>query len=81
MKNAICILVLACLVTSCSDLDKNSIRVKSDEILIGSGMCKKDFSVIKLDGCEYYYHTEAHSATLCHKGNCSNPIHNMNLEK
>ena len=37
------------------------------------------FRVIELDGCEYFYGPS--SGQLCHKGNCSNPIHKYNIEQ
>ena len=34
-------------------------------------------TVIEIDGCEYLKSTDYYEAhyNLCHKGNCSNPIH------
>lgn len=49
--------------------------------------CKEDFAekrfsqkeVIVIDGCEYFkYRTAYKYIHITHKGNCNNPIHNVN---
>ena len=38
-----------------------------------------EFHVVVIDGCQYFYQYGAHGgSTLCHKGNCTNPIHQYN---
>jgi hypothetical protein len=31
--------------------------------------------LIKMEGCEYFFAPYYKGAIMCHKGNCSNPIH------
>ena len=38
--------------------------------------------VVEIEGCEYFKcYTHAGHYTLCHKGNCTNPIHSEHLRK
>lgn len=38
-----------------------------------------DYSVIEIDGCEYLLMDTTHGfRVVTHKGNCKNPIHNLN---
>ena len=39
------------------------------------------WSVIEIEGCEYFYNNSSRGDILTHKGNCKNPIHNPRLEK
>ena len=34
-----------------------------------------ELEVIKIEGCEYFLVYYSKSKSLCHKGNCKNPIH------
>lgn len=34
-----------------------------------------ELEVIKIEGCEYFLIYYSKSKSLCHKGNCNNPIH------
>ena len=36
-----------------------------------------ELTVIKIEGCEYFFTDYRRSAIMCHKGNCSNPIHKI----
>ncbi len=37
------------------------------------------FRVVVIDGCQYFYqYNPRGGSTLCHKGNCTNPIHQYN---
>lgn len=38
---------------------------------------RTQFKQITIDGCEYIYRDDGYKSgsTICHKGNCNNPIH------
>jgi hypothetical protein len=62
-----------------ASLPENDIRVITHNL---------DWKVIEIEGCEYFYQKskgwkEPGGITLCHKGNCKNPIHmyNVRMEK
>jgi len=62
-----------------ASLPENDIRVITHNL---------DWKVIEIEGCEYFYQKskgwrEPGDITLCHKGNCKNPIHvyNVRMEK
>ena len=39
-----------------------------------------NYSIIEMDGCEYYVRHRYEKGYLSHKGNCKNPIHKCNCK-
>lgn len=73
----ICYITL--LFSVCSTADKNTqentLLEKAEQIVKSD---RYEFQMVKIDGCEYMYCDRI--KTICHKGNCSNPIHKPQLE-
>jgi len=56
--------------------ENTNVETKETSYKIGcNGLTLK---VITLEGCEYYFLPITGSYTMCHKGNCKNPIHYKN---
>ena len=39
------------------------------------GIYGEEVEVVKIEGCEYFTIQYDRSMSMCHKGNCTNPIH------
>jgi hypothetical protein len=49
--------------------------VKKQTTQIITGQCRSRFNIVIIEGCEYLEYEYGSAYSLCHKGNCSNPIH------
>ena len=70
MKRILLITSVLMMLASCDD---PNVPTKSTTHKIGWN--GTDLEVIELEGCEYYFTEYGKSAIMCHKGNCSNPMH------
>jgi hypothetical protein len=70
MKKVVLVLVIIGLLGSCT---KPTVETKSTHIVTGKG--NNPLTVVVIEGCEYLEYDQGHHYSLCHKGNCSNPIH------
>ena len=67
-------LLLIGLLTTCQESHKIEVALIQQE-----KHTAPRFEVVEIDGCEYLRFDVTHGyATLCHKGNCKNPIHCYN---
>lgn len=80
MKRLLVLLSLSVLCLACCDRPaQNVTTVNATEysvLLKADGHVDRNVFVVELEGCEYWYIMGGHrNASLCHKGNCKNPIH------
>jgi hypothetical protein len=54
--------------------NKQTVETKKTQIVTSEG--RNPLTVIIIEGCEYLEYSQGHQYSLCHKGNCNNPIHN-----
>lgn len=52
-------------------------NVPSEKSPYEVGSFNTELKVIQIEGCEYFFTDYRRSAIMCHKGNCSNPIHKI----
>ena len=67
------ILLSAMVLMVLASCDEPNIKLKPTKYKVGV-VQGKDLVEIKLEGCEYFFY-DTNDLLLCHKGNCSNPIH------
>ncbi len=67
LLSAIALMVLA----SC--INKPNVDTKTTQHRVGS--FGEEVDVVTIEGCEYFVMQYDRSMSMCHKGNCSNPIH------
>ena len=75
MKKLLLAILLIGMVSSC---EEPTVTRKSTEIITEYG--NKPLKLIIIEGCEYFEYSVGHRYSLCHKGNCKNPIHPENKE-
>lgn len=73
MKKIILATLLIGLVSGC---DEPTVTKQSTKIVTEFGAHPMD--IIIIEGCEYLQYSAGHRYSLCHKGNCNNPIHPEN---
>lgn len=73
MKKLLLATLLIGMVSSC---EEPTVTRKSTEIITEYG--NKPLKLIIIEGCEYFEYSVGHRYSLCHKGNCKNPIHPEN---
>ena len=60
----------------------SQVATQSDNCYVIEGIndgFETTFRIVVIDGCEYFYEYGMHGgSTLCHKGNCTNAIHQYN---
>lgn len=72
LLSAVMLIVLA----SCID----SANVKTQTTNHKVGQFGGEVDVVTIEGCEYFIMQHGRSMSMCHKGNCSNPIHRKQNE-
>ena len=70
MKKLLLATLLIGMVSSCQEA---TVTKKSTEIVTEYG--NKPLKLIVIEDCEYLEYSAGHRYSLCHKGNCKNPIH------
>ena len=73
MKKLLLATLLIGMISSC---EEPTVTRKSTEIVTEFG--GKALKLIVIEGCEYLEYSSGHRYSLCHKGNCKNPIHPEN---
>jgi len=73
------IFLSASMLVMLASCDEPNIKFKPTKYKVGF-VQGKDLVEIKLEGCEYFFY-DKNDLLLCHKGNCSNPIHTEKKEK
>jgi len=73
MKKLLLATLLIGMVSSCQEA---TVTRKTTTIVTQDG--GKPLKLIVIDGCEYFEYSSGHRYSLCHKGNCKNPIHPEN---
>ena len=73
MKKIILATLLIGLVSGC---DEPTVTKKSTRIVTQYGA--RPMEIVIIEGCEYLQYSAGHRYSLCHKGNCKNPIHPEN---
>jgi hypothetical protein len=69
LLSAIALMVLA----SC--INKPNVDTKTTQHKVGS--FGEEVDVVTIEGCEYFVIQYDRSMSMCHKGNCRNPIHKL----
>lgn len=75
MKKVLLATLLIGMVCSCQEA---TVTNKSTGIITQYGA--KPLKLIVIERCEYLEYTSGNRYSLCHKGNCKNPIHPENKE-
>ena len=70
MKKLLLATLLIGMVSSC---EEPTVTKQSTKIVTEFGAHPMD--IIIIEGCEYLQYSAGHRYSLCHKGNCKNPIH------
>ena len=73
MKKLLIATLLIGMVSSCEEA---TVTRKTTTIVTQNG--GKPLKLIFIEGCEYFEFSSGHRYSLCHKGNCKNPIHPEN---
>ena len=73
MKKLVFVLGIVSLMFSCT---KPTVPVKTSNIVTNEG--NNPIRIVEIEGCEYLEFEQGHQYSLCHKGNCKNPIHPEN---
>ena len=73
MKKFIFVLGIVSLMFSCNE---PTVPTKPTNIVTKEGNNK--LRIVEIEGCEYLEFEQGHQYSLCHKGNCKNPIHPEN---
>lgn len=78
MKKLIFVLGVISLLFSCTEqtVPEQTVPVKSTNIVTSEG--NNTIRIVEIEGCEYLEYERGHQYSLCHKGNCKNPIHPEN---
>lgn len=67
------LLITATLVGMMSSCNEATVEMKTTKIVTHEGA--NPLRLITIEGCEYFEYSLGHRYSLCHKGNCKNPIH------
>ena len=70
MKKILLSAIVLFLFASCKE--QNVKQESTDYVIDAMGT---ELEVIEIEGCEYFLIYYSKSKSLCHKGNCKNPIH------
>ena len=70
MKKPLLATLLIGMVSSC---EEPNVTKQRTNIVTSQGANPLDIVII--EGCEYLEYSAGHRYSLCHKGNCKNPIH------
>ena len=73
MKKLLIAIALIGMVSGCN---KPTVTKKRTQIVTEQGASPMD--IIIIEGCEYLQNSGSGDYSLCHKGNCKNPIHPEN---
>jgi hypothetical protein len=73
MKKLLIATLLIGMVSSC---EEPTVTKQSTQIVTHFGA--KAMDIVTIEGCEYLQYSSGHRYSLCHKGNCKNPIHPEN---
>jgi len=68
------ILLTAMVLMVLASCEEANVHPKSTKYRIGK-VSGHEIQVYEFEGCEYFYFEYDRSASLTHKGNCKNPIH------
>lgn len=71
MKKLLIMAILIGMMSSCNQ--KATVKTQQTNIVTPQGGEK--IQVVIIEGCEYLELAAGHRYSLCHKGNCKNPIH------
>lgn len=70
MKKILIVTLLVGMISSCKE---QTVEKKTTNIIPYEGA--NPMSVVIIEGCEYLEYAAGNRYSLCHKGNCKNPIH------
>lgn len=70
------LLIATLLIGMASSCEEATVTRKTTTIVTQNG--GKPLKLIFIEGCEYFEFSSGHRYSLCHKGNCKNPIHPEN---
>lgn len=70
------ILFIALTLLTFSSCQYGNVEIKQSLHEIGT----RSLSIVKIEGCEYFFTDYGQSAIFCHKGNCINSIHKLKSE-
>lgn len=70
MKEILLAGLLIGMISSCTE---STVEKKTTNIIPYQG--GNPMSLVIIEGCEYLQYAAGHKYSLCHKGNCKNPIH------
>jgi len=73
MKRILIIPIVLIGLASC--IDKPNVDSKTTQHKVGT--FGEEVDVVTIEGCEYFLMQYDRSMSMCHKGNCSNPIHKL----
>jgi hypothetical protein len=71
MKKLLLTVMVLMILASCID----SPNVKTQTTNHKVGQFGQEVDVVTIEGCEYFIMQYDRSMSMCHKGNCTNPIH------
>jgi len=71
MKKLFILTVMSTLLYSCGNMN---VEQKESETNLGY---TTNLTIIKIEGCEYFFGDWGNATVLTHKGNCTNPIHKI----
>lgn len=69
MKKSILALFILTSLCACTSKKLDVEKIEDNSTQEASAMC------ITIDGCQYVYYTNNGETAICHKGNCTNKIH------
>jgi hypothetical protein len=67
------LLLTAMVLIGLASCQEPNVNTKNTQYKIGS--FGKELKVVTIEGCEYFLMQYDRSMSMCHKGNCKNPIH------
>ena len=73
MKKLLLTTLIIGMISSCEEA---TVTKQRTQIVTQFGAQSMD--LITIEGCEYLQYSTGHKYSLCHKGNCKNPIHPEN---
>jgi hypothetical protein len=76
MKKLILAILFIGMVSGCTE-PTVSARTTNYTIPSGGSIASEPLKVCVIEGCEYFICKNYKGNILCHKGNCSNPIHKV----
>lgn len=73
MKRILIISIVLIGLASCTDEPNVDSKTTQHKV----GMYGEEVDLVTIEGCEYFLMQYDRSMSMCHKGNCSNPIHKL----